>query len=229
MRFLNSWKPIIRRKQTQLDIQDLEGLIYWRWKINKNLEFSGLYTRIDQIFLIWGCITGLIFLIPHFFPIISWTYQAIAGSILSLIGIIVMAGFAGFWVKVEQLRWLVYLWSGLVVVGIGLTDYGIFTGSGLILMHLCSIWLTVCVIGYAAMGWGIQSRSFLIVAGLHALTVPLIQIVPNFQFLTTAAVMSGSLFLLAELQWDMRPPIASPVLSEAEQAFNRQQHELRQR
>lgn len=227
MSFFNPQEPVLRRKQTQLDIQDLEGLIFWRWQINQRLLVSWLYTRIDQVFLLWGWITGLIFLIPQFFPIISWTEQAILWSGLSVMGIGGMTWLAWFWVKVEQLRWLIHLWSGVVLIGLALTDYGIFAGSGVILMNLCPIWLVLCAVGYAVMGLGMRSRTFLIFAGLHSFAIPLLQLVPSYQFFTTSMVISGSLFLLAEVQWDMRPPIISAVLSPEQNAFNREQHRLR--
>ena len=64
MTFFNSQEPLLRRKQTDLDIQDLEGLISWQWKLNGVPIVSWLYTRIDQVFLLWGWIVGLIFLTP---------------------------------------------------------------------------------------------------------------------------------------------------------------------
>ncbi|MBE7382093.1 MAG: hypothetical protein F6J95_011845 [Leptolyngbya sp. SIO1E4] len=227
MSFFNPQEPILRPKQTHLDIQDLEGLISWRWQINQRMVVSWLYTRIDQVFLLWGWITGLIFLTPQFLPTVSWLDQAIIWSVLSVIGLGIMTWLAWFWVKVEQLRWLIYLWSGLVLIGLVLTDYGILQGSGLILMNLCPIWLAVCAAGYVAMGLDMRSRTFLIFAALHGAAIPLLNLVPAYQFLITAVVMSGSLFLLAELQWDMRPPATSKALSVEQNAFNHKQQRLR--
>ncbi|MGB3616466.1 MAG: hypothetical protein WBA10_21930 [Elainellaceae cyanobacterium] len=227
MNFFNTQEPILRRKQVHLDVQDLTGLLHWHWQIGQRTLISWLYTRIDQVFLLWGWITGLIFLTPQFFPAVSWADQAVLWTVLSVAGAAVMIGLAWFWVTVERLRWLIYLWCELVIGGVALTDYGIFAGSGLILANLCALWLTLCGIGYATMGLGMRSRTFLVIAGLHAAALPLLDAVPAYQFLVTAMVMSGSLFALAELQWDMRPPSESKVLSEAQNTFNFQQQNLR--
>ncbi len=227
MSFFDTQEPILRRKQTQLDVQDLKGLIRWRWRIKQRTVISWLYTRIDQVFLLWGWIVGLIFLTPQFFPMVSWVHQAILWSLLSAIGVGVMVWLAWFWVAVERLRWLIYLWAELVAGGLALTDYGIFAGSGLVLTNLCALWLLLCAIGYGAMGLGMRSRAFFGVMALHVAAVPLLSVVPAYQFLVTAAVMSGSLFLLAEVQWDMRPPSDSAALSSEQNAFNFKQRRLR--
>ena len=218
---------MLRLKQTHLDVQDLDGLISWRWTINQQPIISWQYTRIDQVFLSWGWITGLIFLTPQLFPLISWHDQAIFWSSLSLVGIGVMIWLAWFWVKVERFRWLIYLWSTLVVVGLGLTDWGIFTGSGIMLMNLCPLWLGLCALGYGVMGWGMRSRTFLLFAALHGSAILLLSQVPVYQFLITAVVISSSLFFLAEVQWDMRPQVYSAALSQEQNEFNRQQQQLR--
>ncbi|MEM9265948.1 MAG: hypothetical protein AAGA46_10535 [Cyanobacteria bacterium P01_F01_bin.13] len=227
MSFFRCEEPILRRKQTQLDVQDLSGLISWRWQINQRQIISWLYTRIDQVFLVWGWITGVIFLTPQLFPLISWHDQAIFLSGLSLLGIGMMTWLAWFWVKVEQLRWLIYLWSGLVVIGLALTDYGIFMGSGMILINLCPLWLMLCALGYVVMGVGMRSRTFLMFATLHSCAIPLLSLAPGYQFSITAMVISSSLFFLAEVQWDMRPPVFSEALSAEQNAFNQKQHQLR--
>jgi len=227
MSFFNIQEPILRRKQTHLDVQDLKGLLSWRWQIKQRTIISWLYTRIDQVFLLWGWIVGLIFLTPQVFPAISWVDQAIWWSVLSVAGAGGMAGLAWFWVTVERLRWLIYLWCELVVGGVALTDYGIFASSGIILANLCALWLAICAVGYGAMGLGMRSRTFLAIAGLHIAAIPLLDMVPAHQFLVTAMVMSGSLFALAELQWDMRRPSESKQLSTAQNAFNLKQQHLR--
>jgi hypothetical protein len=62
---------------------------------------------------------------------------------------------------------------------------------------------------------------------LHYASIPLFHLVPAYQLLVTAAVMAGTLFLLAEVQWDMRPPVVSPILSAEQNAFNQKQKQLR--
>jgi hypothetical protein len=227
MTFFNPNEPLLRRKQHHLDIQDLKGLIRWHLHIKQRTVISWLYTRIDQVFLLWGWITGAIFLTPQVFPTVSWTDQAMFWSVLAVIGVSLMTHLAWFWVKVERLRWLIYLWSGLMLLGVGLTDYGIFAGVGSILIAICPLWLAICALGYGVMGVGMRSRTFLLVALLHLATIPLIPQMLSHQFLITGTVISGSLFLLAEVQWDMRPPLESPVLSAEQQAFNRKQNRLR--
>jgi len=227
MTFFNSQEPLLRRKQTDLDIQDLEGLISWQWKLNGVPIVSWLYTRIDQVFLLWGWIVGLIFLTPQVFPTFAWTHQAFLGSVLSVVGMVGMAAFAWYWVTVERLSWLIYLWGLVVLVGLAVTNYGIFGGVGVILMNLCPLWLGLCSVGYGLMGIGLRSRTFLLASSLHLAAIGGLQWVPTHQFLATAIVMAGTLFVLAEVQWDMRPPIAAPALSPEEIAFNRQQQSLR--
>ncbi len=223
MTFFNSREPLLRRKQIHLDIQDLQGLIQWRLTLKQRTLVSWLYTRIDQVFLLWGWITAVIFLTPHFFPAMSWGRQAIWWSMVTFLGIAAMNSLAWFWVRIEHFRWLIYLWSSLMAVGLGLTDYGIVSGSGFILAHLCTLWLALCALGYGVMGVGMKSRTFLLVALLHVVIIPVIPLMIGHQFLVTAATISGSLFLLAEVQWDMRPPITSPALTADQQAFNREQ------
>lgn len=228
MSFFNREEPILRRKQTDLDIQDLEGLLTWHWEISGKPIFSFLYTRIDQVFLLWGWIVGIIFLTPQLFPTFAWTHQALLGSVLSLVGIGGMASFAWYWVTVERLSWLIYLWGGVVLSGLALTNYGIFAGVGAVLVNLCSIWLALCGVGYLLMSLGMRSRTFLIAGAIHFMTIGLLGMIPSHQFLITAIVMAGTLFSLAEVQWDMRPPILSPVLSAEQIAFNQQQQHLRE-
>ncbi|MEM1311501.1 MAG: hypothetical protein AAGF98_18730 [Cyanobacteria bacterium P01_H01_bin.153] len=227
MSFFNLEEPILRRKQTDLDVQDLEGLLAWQWTINGKPIFSLLYTRIDQVFLLWGWIVGIIFLIPHLFPTFAWTHQALIGSVLSLVGIGGMASFAWYWVTVEQLSWLIYLWGGVILSGLAITNYGIFAGIGTVLSDLSSIWLGLCGVGYLLMSLGLRSRTFLVAGAVHFTTIGLLNMMPSHQFLITAIVMAGTLFSLAEVQWDMRPPILSAVLSAEQIAFNQQQQRLR--
>ena len=227
MTFFNSSQPVLRLKQEALDIQDLSGLLRIHWKIGDITLFQTLYTRIDQVFALWGGITAFIFGIAQFYPI-SWTNQAIAWSVLTLMGTAVMAWMTWYWVKVEKLRWVVYCWSGLMLVGVALTDYGIFWGCGWILLNLCPIWLGLSAVGYLASGVGMRSRTFLITGLFHLIAIPILAITPGWQFLNTGVVMSGSLFLLSGIQWDMRSPIETNLLTAEQKAFNRQQHRLRQ-
>ncbi len=224
---LKKTEPLLRFKQKELDIQDLCGLLKVHGRIGQKTLFSRFYTRIDQVFLLWGIITGVIFVTAHFFPI-SWHFQAIIWSTLTLVGSVVMACLTHFWVTVEQLRWIVYLWIGLMVIGLGITDVGIFAGIGVILINLCPLWLGLTAIGYIFMGMGMSSQTFIISGFIHLLGIELLDYFVQWQFLLTGLIMASCLFLLAELQWDMRPPIESQVLTAEERDFNRQQNKLRQ-
>ncbi|MGK7927009.1 MAG: hypothetical protein AB4290_17495 [Spirulina sp.] len=223
----NTSEPILRLKQKELDLQDLCGLLKIDGRIGEKTLFFRFYTRIDQVFLLWGVITGAIFVTAHFFPI-SWHFQAILWSILTLVGSVAMAVLSNFWVTVEQLRWVVYLWIGLMLVGLGITNWGIFGSIGIILINLCPLWLGLSAIGYMVMGLGMGSKTFMISGLLHFLGIEILSYFAQWQFLITGFIMMGCLFLLAELQWDMRPPIESKVLTTEELEFNRSQHQLRQ-
>jgi len=228
MQFLRSSEPLLRRKQHALDVQDLKGLLKLDLKIGNFQLLSGTYTRIDQVFLLWGVITAIIFLTAQFMPI-AWHIQAIAWSILTLVGTAFMGWLAWCWVRIERLSWLIYLWGSLMLSGVILTDLGIFLGWGWVLMHLCSLWLVLSALGYVGMGLGMGSRTFLLVGGFHLCGIAVLPQMLGWQFLATGVLMAGSLLLLAEVQWDMRPPIENyAFLTAEEQEFNRQQQHLRQ-
>ena len=79
------------------------------------------------------------------------------------------------------------------------------------------------------MGLGMGSRTFLLVGGFHLCGIAVLPQMLGWQFLATGVLMAGSLLLLAEVQWDMRPPIENyAFLTAEEQEFNRQQQHLRQ-
>jgi hypothetical protein len=226
MSFFNTNEPLIRPKQSALDIQDLCGLLQIRLQLGGRELFSLLYTRIDQIFVFWGWMTALIFLIAQFVPM-SWQTLAIVSSGLTLFGVGVMGILAWFWVRVEQVRWIVYIWAGLMMVGVGLTDAGIFLGWGQVLMNLCPLWLGLSALGYAITGWGLRSRTFFLAALLHLLGITWLPYSGPWPFAITGLVIAGTLLFLAEVQWDMRPPSAVAILSEAEQQFNHEQYQRR--
>lgn len=228
MRFLLSSEPLLRRKQHALDVQDLKGLLKLNLQIGDFQLLSSSYTRIDQVFLLWGVITAIIFLTAQFMPI-AWHVQAIAWSVLTLAGTALMGWLAWCWVRIERLSWLIYTWGFLMLGGVILTDLGIFLGWGWVLMHLCSLWLFLSALGYVGMGLGMGSRTFLLVGLLHLGGILLLPQMIGWQFLATGALMAGSLLLLAEVQWDMRPPIENyAFLTAEEQNFNREQQRLRQ-
>lgn len=226
MSAFNFSSPLLRDKQAALDFQDLQGIISFEWKIRNKILFSGSYTRVDQVFVIWGGLAATIFTTAQFLPI-SWTTQAIWWTALSLIGIVSMVAFSWFWVSVESLRWVVVCWVLLVLAGLLLTDLGIFLGWGEVLMHLSSLWLGLSAVGYFYTGLGLGSRTLTLTGLVHLVMSALLPYIYGWQFLATGIVMGFSLLLLAQLQWDMRSPIAYNLLTPQQQEFNRQQQQLR--
>jgi hypothetical protein len=69
-------QPILQRKQHALDLQDLEGLLHIHIQIKDFKLFSSFYTRIDQVFILWGVIAAVIFSTAQFLTV-SWANQAI--------------------------------------------------------------------------------------------------------------------------------------------------------
>lgn len=227
MNFFKATEPIIRTKQHQLDVQDLKGLLKIDWKIGNLTLFSRFYTRIDQAFLLFGWVSLIIFTIAQFLPI-SWTTQAYWWSGLTGIGTLGMVALTYCWVKVERMTWLVYWWTLLILVGLVLTNLGLFAGWGGILLNLCPLWLGLSVLGYWGTGIGLQSRAFMLAGFLHLLTIFLLPYLAGWQFFTTGVVMGGTLLFLAEVQWDMRASSELALLSAEELAFNREQQRKRQ-
>ena len=227
MTFLNIAQPLLRCKQEALDFQDRQGLLHISCKIRGKTLFSGFYTRIDQVFLLWGLITATIFITAQFVPF-SWSVQAIFWSALTLVGTVGMVTLTHFWVRVERLVWVLYQWVILMVGGAILTDLSIFLGWGEVLIRLCPLWLGLSALGYLGTGVGMRSRTFILAGLVHLLGIGILPYVGSWQFLTTGMVMGCSLLLLAELQWDMREPIDYDLLTQEQKQFNQEQHHLRQ-
>jgi hypothetical protein len=116
MTFFNTVEPIIRRKQEALDFQDRQGLLSLELKIGQKTVISVFYTRIDQVFVLWGLICAAIFVTAQFAPI-SWVIQAGLWSALTLLGTVGMVVLTHFWVKVERLRWVLCCWVALMISG----------------------------------------------------------------------------------------------------------------
>jgi hypothetical protein len=225
MTAFSTTEPILRRKQHALDVQDLEGLLRVNLKI-KDLElFSGFYTRIDQVFILWGSITAIIFSTAQFLTL-NWTDQAMLWSLLTLIGAWGTCHLAWYWVTVERLRWVVYTWVGLMISGVLLTDWGIFGGGWAMLPHLCQLWLGLSGIGYLVTAWGLRSRAFLASGLLHLGAIALLPYLLAWQFLFVGTITAGSLFLMAEVQWDMHTT-NDRLLTTAQKQFNQRQCQLR--
>lgn len=227
MTFFNASEPLIRSKQEHLDVQDLAGLLRLRWQVGNITLFSGFYTRIDQTFLLWALVTAGIFFTAQFVPL-SWSFQAILWSTVTLIGTAIMAVLTLFWVRVERVSWILYSWAILMISGLIVTDCSIFAGWGFWLLHLCELWLGLSAIGYFCTGLGLRSRTFILIGLTHLLSIPLLTFVAPWQYLTTGIIMAGCLLLLSELQWDMRDPIDNTLLCEEQKEFNRIQQQRRQ-
>lgn len=202
MNLLDQRKPILRRKQRDVYCQEYQSLVSLYLKIAGKTLYSGLYSCLDQVCIIWGLIVASIFLTAQFSPI-SWTTQAIAWSILTVAGTLAMMILTHFWVKQRQLNWILYAWVILMVSGVALTDCGIFLGWGIILANLSHLWLGLCSSGYIITALGLNSRALLLVGLGHLLGIFILPYVMGWQFLTTAVIMVVSLLLLAETQWDI--------------------------
>jgi hypothetical protein len=227
MTFFNPTEPIIRSKQEQLDFQDRQGLLRFHLAIGNKTLISAFYTRIDQVFVVWGLICATIFLTAQFSPI-SWLIQAGFWSVLTLIGTVSMVVLTHFWVKVERLKWLLYCWVMLMVTGVVVTDLSIFLGWGEVLMNLCPMWLGLSAVGYFCTGIGMRSRAFILAGIVHLFAIILLPYVGGLQFITTGLVMAANLLMFAEVQWDMRPPISYNLLTREQKCFNEEQYKLRQ-
>ena len=228
MVLFNSAEPIIRRKQHALDFQDRQGLLQLKLEISNKTLFNNVYTRIDQVFVVWGIITAVIFFTAQFAPI-DWITQAVFWSVLTGIGTIGMAVLTYFWVKVERLRWVLYSWMALMLGGMVVTDLGITQGWGFVLMHLCQLWLGLSAVGYFCTGWGLRSRAFIMAGMFHIVGIFVLSACIGWQFLATGLIMTANLLMFAETQWDMRLPIDNyGVLTEEQKEFNREQYLIRQ-
>ena len=194
-------KPIFTRKQKDLYYQEYQSLLNLYFKIAGRTIYSGLYSCLDQVFILWGLITAVIFVTAQF-STLSWTTQGIIWSILTVAGTLAMMILTHFWVRLRQLNWILYTWVILMVGGVILTDCGIFLGWGWVLMNLSHLWLVLCGIGYIITSVGLTSRALLLVGLGHLLGVVVLPYVMEWQFLATAIIMVASLLILAETQWD---------------------------
>lgn len=227
MTFFNPSEPIIRSKQDALDFQDRQGLLSLDIKLGDKTLISVFYTRIDQVFILWGLISAAIFITAQFVPI-SWVIQAGLWSVLTLIGTMGMVVLTHFWVKVERLRWVLYFWVILMLTGVVLTDLSIFLSWGPILMRLCPMWMGLSALGYFGTGVGMRSRAFTLASIVHLLGIAVLPYLGGWQFLSTGIVMAASLLMFAGVQWDMRPPIEYNLLTREQKQFNEKQYQLRQ-
>lgn len=199
--FFNPNAPLLCRKQSVFELPAVPGIWRCHWQVGNFIIFSTFYTRLDQACLIWGIISLLIFGTAQFFPI-NWLTQAVWWSILSLVGTWGMMILTPPWLKEEGLSWVLYNWIVLMLLGLVITDLGIFLNWGTVLLNLCPLWLGLVGLGYLSTGLGMRSRTLIIIGLLHLLAITILPYVAAWQFLATGIIMGASVLLLAEFQWD---------------------------
>lgn len=206
MTFFNYSVPPLRRKQLNIEVQELEGLWQVQFPLGKDRFYSQFYTCLDRTCLLWSLLLIPIFGTAQFFSV-SWMLQAGLWSALSLVGTAAMVSMTYSWVKIERLIWVLYGWVILMLLGLLLTDLAIFLRWGKLLANLCALWLGMSGIGYLGTGFAVRSRALLAASLLHLLGILILPYTGGWSFLFTGTVMVFSLLVLAELQWDMRQPI----------------------
>lgn len=199
--FFNPEIPIVLKKPSAFAIQDLPGLWRLHLQVRHVTLYSTFYTQHDQACLIWGILSAGIFAAAQFLPF-NWGTQALVASVLTLIGVILMVQLTHHFAVVERIRWVLYQWAALMVLGVVLTDLGLLCSWGELLGHICPIWLGIIGAGYLLTGLGMRSRAILLISAVHFLAIGALHYVGMWQPLTTGAVISLSVLLLAELQWD---------------------------
>jgi hypothetical protein len=200
---VNESHPNVLLKPSLPNPEELPGILRLRWVRPGRVFLDTYYTRLDQALALWGTITAVIFLTAQFSHL-AWTVQAKAWSTLTLVAIPMTFLLTWHWATVRQFRWVIYLWSFLMLLGLCLTDYGIFRGSGIILMNLCSGWLGLCALVYWLTGVGMKARALTLIGFVHLGAIPLLSLISAWQFLLTGTVMAGSLWVLATWQWEHR-------------------------
>ncbi|KAM3093729.1 hypothetical protein ACKFKG_18435 [Phormidesmis sp. 146-35] len=199
--FFDLKTPLIRRKHSAFEIEDLPGLWRIHWQLGDTTVLSTFYTRIDQACLLWGLISAIIFITAQF-AAIDWGTQAILWSGLTLIGTAIMVKLARRWTTIEPLNQVIAAWVILMLGGLVLTNLSVFLGWGQVLAQLCTLWLGLNALGYLYTGLKMRSRAFFLVALVHLLGIAALPYVGGWQFLTTGILIGFSSLLLAELQWD---------------------------
>lgn len=195
--------PIFRPKSPDITRKKHDGAIYLSAFSPLGIFPAQYYTRIDQALWIWGVTVALIF-IPAQFLSLDWRVQAVLWSSLSIMAIATTHWLTWCSHQYHHLRWVMKLWAGLMLVGVAVSNYGVFGRQGWILGHMCDIWLGLCSAGYMISAIGMRSRPLAIISGIHSVAILLVNAFPQWMFLGTGIVMSWSLVLLAELWWDHR-------------------------
>ena len=71
MTFFNYSVPPLRRKQLNMDVQELEGLWQVQFPLGKERFYSKFYTCLDRACLLWSLLLIPMFGTAQFFPL-SW-------------------------------------------------------------------------------------------------------------------------------------------------------------
>ncbi|MEO1623342.1 MAG: hypothetical protein AAFU53_20235 [Cyanobacteria bacterium J06632_3] len=161
------------------------------------------FTEIDQAFIVWGAITLAIFSLGQFSPL-SWTIQAVLDAALTGAGIATTSGLTWAIAVQAKLRWVIFLWAGLMAAGTVVTAYGVFFSSVLILSNLCLLWLGLCAVGYGAMAVGMRSRCFTAACLVHFAAMLFLNCTLGCQFFSSGLIMASTLFFFSFVQWDMQ-------------------------
>ena len=201
MTYFNPNAPLLSQKQNVLELPDIPGLWRCHWQVGNLTLVSTFYTPLDQVCLIWGVISLLIFATAQFFPI-NWMTQAVWWSALSLMGTGIMVALTPSWLRTDGLGWVIDSWVALMLLGLVVTDLSIFLGWGQMLMHLCPLWMGLVALGYVGTGLGMRSRTVLLTGLVHLLSMAILPYLGAMQFLATGIIMGGSSILLAVFQWD---------------------------
>lgn len=176
------------------------------------------FTEIDRAFLVWGWITAVIFAITQFSSI-SWAIQAVLDAALTGAGIATTSGLTWAIAYHAKLRWVIFLWAGLMALGTVLTGYGVFCGYALILLNLCPLWLGLCATGYGVMAVGMQSRCFTAACLVHLGAIVLLRYTVSWQFFSTGLVMSVTLFFFSVVPWDRQTFSVAQTIKDLQDAL----------
>ncbi|MDL5052353.1 hypothetical protein QQ056_02060 [Oscillatoria laete-virens NRMC-F 0139] len=193
--------PLLGQKPSLQGVPEVAGVWRIHWQLGETTLRSTFYTQFDQICLLWGILSLIIFTTAQFSPI-SWTTQAVWWTMVSLVGAIATHYLTPAWFRKEGFGWVIDLWVGLMLLGTLISDLGIFAGWGLVLMNLCPLWLGISGIGYFQTAWGMRSRTLILIAGLHFAAIAALPWVMDWQFLFTGLILGLSGVILAEFQWD---------------------------
>ena len=193
-----------------IDRQGSDSLVKFYLTQRLNALPSICFTEIDKAFLVWGTITLFIFSLAQF-SLMSWTMQAIVDAALTGAGIAITSRLTWAIASCASLRWVIFLWAGLMSAGTILTAYGVFYsgtsyGGVLILSNLGPLWLGLCAAGYGAMAIGIKSRCFTAACLVHGLAIIGLSDTPSWQFFSSGLIIALTLFFFSVVPWDAETP-----------------------